>query len=348
MEDNKHMPSEDNDHELEAQILTVVKKTIPVLRVAKNTSKVLRRITSVGTNTFVAVLEAGTSWLQLAKARNEHAIAQLAELPGEQSAIGVKVAERLLEEQSRIDQLVFEAIEHIQASDHSIISKDVKAEEGKDEIDDDWIESFRREAADRSQGEMRETFARILAGEIREPGAFSIKTLRTVGALSQSTANLFRRAASLRVSKEIIVLDNVSPKLHILDARVPSLGGKLGQNYLQDEGLDYNCLIKLTENGLLHPEYDSWHTYDMVMPSPHLGGRAAAHLFHQGQKWELISMPGFKVGESLKIHGAKFTTVGRELLHIVDIESDAAFLDKVRAYFRSQHVEMVTLSSSIS
>ena len=346
MEHNKHVPSGDADHELEAQILTVVKKIIPVLRVAKNTTKVLRRLSFVGADTFVAALEAGTSWFRLAKARNEHIIAQLAELPSEQSAIGVKVAARLLEEQSRIDQLVFEAIEHVQASDHSVLSEEGKDDERKDEIDDDWIESFRREAADRSQGEMRETFVRILAGEIREPGAFSIKTLRTVGALSQSTAKLFRKAASLRVSMEIIASANVSPRLLVLDARVPSLGGDLDQNYLQDEGLGYNCLIKLTENGLLHPVYDSWQTYDLVIPSPQLNGRAAAHLFHQDQKWELIPLPDFKARESLKIHGAKFTTVGQELLHIVDIESDAAFLNKVRTYLKSQHVEMVTLSSS--
>ena len=309
-------------------------------------TKVLCRLSSVGTDTFVAALEAGTSWFRLKKVQNDHIIAQLAELPSGQTAIGVKVAKRLLEEQIRIDQLVFEAIEHVQSTDHSVLSEEGNSEERKDDIDDDWIESFRREAADRSQGEMRETFARILAGEIREPGAFSIKTLRTVGALSQSTAKLFRRAASLRVGREIIASDNVSSRLHVLDARVPSLGGNLSQNCLQDEGLDYNCLIKLTENGLLHPDYDSWHTYDSVVPSPLLNGRATAHLFHQDQKWVLIPLPGFKKRKNLKIHGAKFTTVGQELLHIVDIESHPAFLNKVRTYLKSQHIEMVTLSSS--
>ena len=267
-------------------------------------------------------------------------------LPSEQSAIGVKVAARLLEEQSRIDQLVFEAIEHVQASDHSVLSEEGEAEERKDEIDDDWIESFRREAADRSLGEMRETFAQILAGEIREPGRSRSRLLRTVGALSQSTAKLFCKAASLRVSMEIIASDNVSPRLHVLDAVFHRLPEIWGQNYLQDEGLDYDRLIKLTENGLLHPDYASWHPYDLVIPSPQPNGRAAAHLFHQDQKWVLIPLLGFKASESLKIQGAKFTTVGQELLHIVDIERDAAFLNKVRTYLKSQHVEMVTLSSS--
>ena len=215
-------------------------------------------------------------------------------------------------------------------------------------MDDDWIESFRREAADRSQGEMRETFARILAGEIREPGTFSIKTLRTVGALSQSTAALFRRAVSLRVSMEIAVSSIGSGfRVHVQDARIPSLGGDLGQNHLQNQGLDYNRLIDLTENGLLHPDYSSWHIYNPAMRQPKIDPKGTVvPLVHQGQEWALIPLPAFKAGSELKIHGAKFTAVGEELLHIVDIEEDPAFLDKIRAYLKSQHVEMIPLSSS--
>ena len=104
MENNTPLSSEDADQELEDQLLTIVKKTIPALRVAKNMTKVLCRLSSVGTDTFVATLEAGTSWFRLKKVQNDHIIAQLAELPSEQTAIGVKVAKRLLEEQIRIDQ----------------------------------------------------------------------------------------------------------------------------------------------------------------------------------------------------------------------------------------------------
>ena len=350
MEDNQHLLPEDADHELEAQISRYVRKVIPVLVATKNTARVLRRLTSVWAQTVEAALEAGTSWFQLKKARNEHSIAQLADLSGGQSAMDVKVAQRLIEEQRRIDQLVFEAIERVQASERSAPSGVGRDDKETGEIDDDWIESFRREAADRSQGEMRETFARILAGEIREPGTFSIKTLRTVGALSQSTANLFRRAASLRVGMEIVVPDASSVShLHIGDARIPSLGGSLGKNHLQNEGLDYLRLIELTENGLLHSDYDSWRIYNQAMQHPKIGSEGGVITFvHQGQGWALIPLPQFKADSELKIHGAKFTTVGEELLHIVDIESDPAFLGKVRAYLKGQHVEMVVLSSGTS
>ena len=120
MENNEHERFENSDDELEQQILAIVKKTFPALRyIRTNIAKVLHRLSSVGTDTLVAALQAKTSGFQLRKARNEHLIAQLAELPKGQTDIGVKVADRLTQEQHRIDQLVFAAIERIQDSENS-------------------------------------------------------------------------------------------------------------------------------------------------------------------------------------------------------------------------------------
>ena len=345
MDDSEHMPANEDDAALEAKALEIVTKVIPTLRVARNVTKVLRRLSSAGTETLVAIFEAKTSRERLEKARNEHLISELAKLPGEQSNIRAKVGERLLIEQHRIDQIVFEAIEHIKASDHSAPSGEAKSEEEGSDIDDDWIESFRREAIARSQGEMRETFVRILAGEIAEPGTFSIKAIHTVGGLSQSTASLFQRAASLRVGMEIVVSLDSGSRLYVLDARLPSLGGALAENHFMDEGLDYERLTELTENGLLNPNYNSWQNYDPAIPLMQIVDpkQGVVSFIHQDQRWVLRPLPSFKAGSNLKISGAKFTTVGRELLHIVDIGRDAAFLGKVRTYLQGLHVDMVAL-----
>ena len=346
MENNEHERFENSDDELEQQVHAIVKKALPTLLAVKNTAKVLRRLSSVGTDTLVAALHAKTSGFQLQKARNEHLIAQLAELPKGQKDIGIKVADRLTQEQHRIDQLVFKAIERIQDSENSESSGEGEAQVSGDEIGDDWLECFRSEAAVRTQGEMRETFARILAGEISQPGKFSIRTLRTVGALDQSTARLFRKAASLRVGWEIVVQDaRTGPRIHIIDARIPSLGGQLGNNFLKDEGLGYVQLIELTENGLLHSEYGSLGTYNQSILHPQNGQQGQIiPLVHQNQNWVLRPLPKFKATSELNLRGAMFTTSGQELLHIVDIERDTIFLEKVRAYLRGQHIEMVPFS----
>ena len=348
MEHGENNRANDSDQELELEqtILAIVKNTLPAVRFAKNTAKALRRLSSVGTDTLVSALEAGSSWFQLKKARNENLLAELAKLPRGQSAIGVKVADNLVQEQRRIDQLVFEAIEHIQADESSESpgeSEKVGKSESSDEIGDDWLECFRREAAVRTQGEMRETFARILAGEIRHPGKFSIRTLRTVGSLDQSTATLFRKAASLRVSMELVAQDTqTGSRIYILDARIPSLGGQLGDNFLENEGLAYSQLIHLTENGLLHSDYDSWSIYNYSIFQQELVRNVPIiPLFHQNQNWVLKPLPKFNASSKLKIHGAKFTTVGQELLHIVDIEKNAKFLEKLKTHLKQKNVELI-------
>jgi len=340
MDENEPMQSGETDEDVEAQLLSFVKKIVPAVRTARNVTKVVRRLSSIGTNTVIAALEAKTSRLQLERTRNEWLIAQLAQLPSGRSPVGLKVAERLLDEQHRVDQVVFAALQQVLDSDDSPL-----AESGGDEVDDDWIESFRREAVDRSQSEMRETFVRILAGEVRQPGTFSIRTLRTVGALSQSTASLFQRAASLRIGAERTVhWPGGETRLEIFDARIPALDGQLGDNCLRAEGLDYERLSELTENGLLHASYTSWYGYDAAIPREDGGLRLP--LVHQNRKWALVPGQGYKMESPFKVTGAEFTTVGKELLHIVDMKKDDAFLNKVQAYFRGRHLEMVALPST--
>lgn len=56
---------------------------------------------------------------------------------------------------------------------------------------DDWMAAFGRLAEDISGDAMRETFARILAGEVENPGSFSISTLRIISGMNQHVAAEF-------------------------------------------------------------------------------------------------------------------------------------------------------------
>ena len=96
MEDSELTPSKDVEPELEAWVQVIVRKAIPVLRVATNVTKVVRRLSSAGADTLEAMLEARTSRERLEKVRNERR--RITELTDEQSDIGAKVGGRLLDE----------------------------------------------------------------------------------------------------------------------------------------------------------------------------------------------------------------------------------------------------------
>lgn len=59
--------------------------------------------------------------------------------------------------------------------------------------DEDWLNVFGRYAEDASSDKLRDLFGRILAGEVRKSGSFSISTLRVMSELSKNTADAFSK-----------------------------------------------------------------------------------------------------------------------------------------------------------
>lgn len=66
-------------------------------------------------------------------------------------------------------------------------------ESDTEELNSDWINRFRNHAEQASTEELRNLWARILAGEARRPGRFSAATLRFIGELDQLQAERCER-----------------------------------------------------------------------------------------------------------------------------------------------------------
>ena len=59
------------------------------------------------------------------------------------------------------------------------------------DVDDDWLNVFERYAEDASTERMQKLWGRVLSGEVRKPGRFSMRTLRFLSEFSQADALLF-------------------------------------------------------------------------------------------------------------------------------------------------------------
>ena len=59
-------------------------------------------------------------------------------------------------------------------------------------VDKDWINRFFNLAGDISNSEMQDVWARILSGEIKQPGSFSMRTLETIRNISSEEAQAFQ------------------------------------------------------------------------------------------------------------------------------------------------------------
>ena len=239
--------------------------------------------------------------------------------------------------QRRIDELTMDALRRVgeSADSQDATGTDAKEGDSKDTADR-WFHTFYEEAGIVDEVDVREAFVRILAGEIQTPGSFSVRTLRVVGAMSRSTAQHFRRAASVSIQ---LTPDGE----HIFEARIPAVGGELGSNCLQEDGLPYSVLTDLTENGLLHPDYGSHRPYgplDLPDALQRLGP-VQIPFAHQGAIWKLIPKADIEKATPVRVVGAQLTSCGVELLRIVDIEPLPEFTSKLEAHFSQSGYQMV-------
>ncbi|CAG1769537.1 DUF2806 domain-containing protein [Geobacter sp.] len=67
------------------------------------------------------------------------------------------------------------------------------------EVDSDWTTRFFRIAEDVSNEQMQSLWGKVLAGEVKKPGSYSLRTLELLKNITQSEAELFSRIAKLAI-----------------------------------------------------------------------------------------------------------------------------------------------------
>lgn len=238
-----------------------------------------------------------------------------------------KFAEKIVKEQINLDKTCVVTMEELQQSDQGTSAgSDSGGVEEEKIISDDFLNSFEEEVRHKSSEEMQRLFGRILAGEIRKPGTYSIRTLKILGEVEQEVAILFKKLCSLSVA--------IPPGSGVvLDARVCSLGGHAAQNALGKYGLNFDQLNVLNEHGLIISEYNSLFPYvvqGMSIPFQ-----------HQGRSWVLSASAESMKDKEVQVSGVGFSRAGRELFAIVDQDQAAGYTEDLKKYFASQNLQMV-------
>lgn len=125
------------------------------------------------------------------------------------------------------------------------------AEDAQAEIDDDWLNLFSRLAEDKSSDELKGLFGRILAGEIRRPGAFSLRTLQFISTLSKADAHEISQFLSYAIANSFIPLfeqEDFGPHIH-MRVKMQELG--LATHASMIGGLVWNVEVGSSQNFVL-------------------------------------------------------------------------------------------------
>ena len=249
-----------------------------------------------------------------------------------------KYGDKIIREQISLDKISAIAANEVK-KEQSGGSTDSTADSGEERtINDDWLNSFEEEARQKSTEEMQVLFGRILAGEIKKPGSYSIRAVKILGELDHSAATLFKKLCSL-----CVVLGHL-PSKYIRDARVCYLDEKQGKKTLVKYGLGFDELNILEEYSLIRSSfYESTFPYHVCIAKDYK--RATVPFHYQGQDWVLLSLADRAKNQGFSLSGITFSQVSCELFHIVDQDPVEEYTEDLKKFFARQNLQMLEAPS---
>ena len=177
--------------------------------------------------------------------------------------------------------------------------------------DDDWINRFFSSAQEVSSDKMQTLWGRILAGEVKQPGSYSLRTLDFLRNLTASEAKAFEELG--RYALNFLTLEGY--------AAIPTFD----MEWLEKErNIQVSKHLFLGELGLMYPEdLSSVLQFDKkFVTEVHLWSREHIMVIERNQCKVQVELPVWK-----------FTDVGRQLLPLIDRPLDMAYLVKVADFY---------------
>ena len=203
------------------------------------------------------------------------------------------------------------------------------------EPDHDWTARFFNEVQDVSSEEMQSLWAKVLAGEVKQAGSTSVRTLGILKTLDQNAALVFRTFCSVCIFWDL----DLDGK-HIFDARVSYLGGSAGNNSLENYGLNFFTLNHLNEHGLIISAYDTWRGYPSIKTTNDDGTYGAFPFRFQDRYWILNPINERTPTKEFRLHGVALSQPGRELSKIVELKPVDKFSRDLDIFFESNNLRM--------
>ncbi len=245
---------------------------------------------------------------------------------------GAKYAGKIVQEQFNLDTIVAQTVHRLQ----DITQNETDTNNRIGAIGDDWLNQFREVACKKSSEDAQDLFSKVLEGEIRKPGAFSLKTLTTLADMDQKVAILFNIFSSLCL---VSVADNAEfpksrPNFEIRDARIPIIRDtpadlaaqpayparrpsefvQISRDMYQEYGLGINDFQLLSE-------------YGFVLDSTFF---EYSHFWYNGKIWGTMKPNSTGTDfKKIRISGYCLSSVGKELFQITTRDNPSGYFERL-------------------
>ena len=194
-----------------------------------------------------------------------------------------------------------------------------ETEVSDEKVNEDWTTRFFNYAQDISDDEMQELWARILAGEVKRPNSFSLRTLELIKNLSKQEAEIFKRIANLTI---------------ISHGRPCIFKGKNGsEEYLAQYGCSFENRLLLIEIGLLQPD-------SMISRNIPANNTDKPHYIYYESGNVLIRQTIQPKSQKIQIPIYRYSKIGEELLDIILPQPKMDYLKEFGDFLRNEKIEM--------
>ncbi len=207
-------------------------------------------------------------------------------------------------------------IENVIDNAYDILEKEDRCSE--EPIERGWLNRFFNSVADISDEDLQKLWGKVLAGEIKQPKSYSLRTLGTLKNISKHEAELFQKIVP-----------------YIVD-----MGGTLflasNDKLLKKHGINYAEIMHLDECGLINSN-----SLITVNPSVSNAKEVALH-----NRSKLIIMQGIETKENVVSIGSySLTGAGIELFHIMQSAPDDNFLYDLAEDIVSNNIDKVLITA---
>lgn len=234
-------------------------------------------------------------------------------------------AKKIAGKQGNVNSAVLIATSELSNKDQQTTASSCKP------ITDQWLDHFESEAEKMSTPYMQTLFGKILAGEIRRPGSFSIKAIRVLSELDQETAMDFAHCCSMVIKAKKLNNEEEYFYAYLQDSENREWGLSQGSfNNLVEAGL-----IRILPDAKTFPEYIE---HLKKLKEDERNNFSPLEFYLQNKKWSIKlngSVPEKNIFSErfsfqfLRFGGYMLTKVGRELLSIVQISPNKGFIDQL-------------------
>ena len=187
-------------------------------------------------------------------------------------------------------------------------------EEDKKKVDKDWLTRFYSIAEDVSDETMQNLWAQILAGEVKRPKSYSLRTLDFLRLLSPEEAKLFAESAKYVCFRNVVLVED-------------------------GYGLPFYQQMSLVDSQLIMAE-------DLVKTLTIMPNRVNVAKFDSKHIMEILSNKSDEIKIQFKVR--KLTKVAEELLSLIDVEDNAELYDFVANKIKDSGISRVSLHDIIS